>query len=147
MEPRRSGNVAFVLGEFFAAPTTSIDETLVEDGPFDRFKTVTAKTVSSVSIAALGEILGIGTNDEVYELVDQGRIAQHGEAGIDVVPEALRDRLASDDDLARVARRWHDTDEMRDWRPEDVAEVVTQLAGLARRAQAADEQLWFWWSL
>ena len=134
-----------MLGEFFAAAT--IDEALVEDGPFNRYETVTAKTVSAVSIATLGEILGIGTYDEVYELVDQGLVAEHGEAGVDVVPETLRDALASEDDLARVAERWHDTDEMREWRFEDVVQVVTDLAALARRACTEHAQLWFWWSL
>ena len=104
-----------MLGEFFAA--VSIDDTVVEDGPFDRYEAVTAKSVSAVSIATLGDILSIGTNDEVYELVDQGRVAEHGEAGIDVVPETLRDALALEDDLAGVAKRWHATDEMREWRP------------------------------
>jgi hypothetical protein len=76
-----------------------------------------------------------------------GRLADHGEAGIEVVPDALRDALASETDPARVAKQWHDTDEIRDWRAEEVLEVVKELAALARRANAADSRLWFWWSL
>jgi hypothetical protein len=139
------GNVVGVLGEFFAA--TTINDTLVEDGPFGRYDTVTAKTVSAVSIATLGVILEIGTYDEVSELVDQGLLAEHGEMGIDAVPPSLRDALASETDLAGVANRWHDTDEMRDWPNRDVVQVVTDLAALARRARSDGMQLWFWWSL
>ena len=134
-----------MLGEFFAA--ASIDDAVVEDGPFDRYETVTAKTVSSVSIATLGEIIGIGEYDEVFDLVDGGPAAEDGESGIDIVPDALRNALAAEDDLARVAARWHETDEMRDWRSEDLAEVVTKLAELARRARDEEARLWFWWSL
>jgi hypothetical protein len=136
-----------VLGEFFAARLDDIDDAVLEGGPMNRFETVEAKTVSSVSIATLGEVLGIGTYEDVFDLVDQGRLADHGEAGIDVVPDSLRDALASEHDSARVAKQWHDTDEMRDWSAEEVLEVTKELAVLARRASAADSRLCFWWSL
>jgi len=136
-----------VLGEFFAARSDDIDDAVVDGGPMNRFETVEAKTISSVSIATLGEVLGIGTYEDVFDVVDQGRLADHGEAGVDVVPDSLRDALASEHDSARVAELWHDTDEMRDWSAEEVLEVINELAALARRASAADLRLWFWWSL
>jgi hypothetical protein len=68
-----------MLGEFFAAKEDEIDEVL-DEGPFGRARpTVEAKTVSSVSIATLGEILGAGSYDDLFERVD----GASGESGIE----------------------------------------------------------------
>lgn len=136
-----------MLGEFFAARPEEIDDALVEEGPNGRFHTVVAKTVHSVSISTLGEIIGAGTYDLLLDEVSQGRAAASGEAGIDVVPDSMRDALASAVDLDDVARRWAETDELEGWEPAEAREVVRNLAALAREARETGRQVWFWWSL
>jgi hypothetical protein len=136
-----------VLGEFFAARLAEIDEEVLEGGPSGRFAIVEAKTVSSVSIATLGEVLGAGTYDELIDVVDRGRVADHGEVGIDVVPASLRDALASAADAKAIAARWRETEEMRGWSSAETREVVEALISLARRSRDEGTQLWFWWSL
>jgi hypothetical protein len=137
-----------VLGEFFAAREDELDAVLVEEGPFDRFETVEAKTVSSVSLATLGEILGVGSYDELFDRADrQARQTADGEAGIDAVLPELQAALAADAELDTVAARWAATDELADWDPGDVRDVVHELARLARHAQGKGQRLWFWWSV
>jgi hypothetical protein len=46
-----------MLGEFFAVDPADIDSVLLDKGPAGRFPTVEAKSVDSVSISTLGEIL------------------------------------------------------------------------------------------
>jgi hypothetical protein len=136
-----------VLGEFFASKADEIDDAFVEGGPYGRRSpTVEAKTISSVSIATLGEILGAGTYDDLFERIE-GPQAASGEAGIDQVPDEVRNALASADDLDAIADRWAATEEMVDWEPADVREVVRDLSRLARIARDADHHIWFWWSL
>ena len=135
-----------MLGEFFAARPDEIDDDVVARGPSQRFEIVEAKTVSTVSISTLGEILGAGSYDELYERVDAGPRIESHEAGIDVIPDDVRDRLA-DVDVDAIAERWWATDEMRDWDPADVRDVVEKLAALAREARTTRRGLWFWWSL
>jgi histidyl-tRNA synthetase len=137
-----------VLGEFFAAREDEIDKTLVEEGPFERFETVEAKTVSSVSIATLGEILGAGGYDDLFERADEeARQAAGGEAGIDAVLPEIQRALAAASDIDAIAARWAATDELADWEPGEVREVVQLLARLARQAEDQGRLLWFWWSL
>lgn len=45
--------------EFFSARADDIDEALVERGAYGRFPTVEAKGLTEVSLATLGEILGV----------------------------------------------------------------------------------------
>jgi hypothetical protein len=135
-----------VLGEFFVADEADIDDALVEEGPYGRFATVEAKTVISVSIATLGEILGAGTYEALLDRVE-GPQATSGEAGLDAVPPEMRDALAAADDLDSAADAWGASEEMAEWERDEVREVVGELAKLARQAREANQQLWFWWSL
>jgi hypothetical protein len=135
-----------VLGEFFVADEADIDDALIEEGPYGRFTTVEAKTVSSVSIATLGEILGAGTYEALLDRVE-GPQATSGEAGLDAVPPEMRDALAAADDLDSAADAWGASEEMAEWERDEVREVVGELAKLARQAREANQQLWFWWSL
>jgi hypothetical protein len=67
-----------VLGEFFAARPEDIDEALVADGPYGRLPTVEAKGLSAVSLATLGEILGVGTYDDLVNRIAEGPQAESG---------------------------------------------------------------------
>jgi hypothetical protein len=137
-----------MLGEFFAAGEDEIDATLVTEGPFERFETIEAKTINSVSIATLGEIVGAGTYDELFDRADaEARQSDDGGSGIDAVLPQIQQALAEATDLDSLARRWGATDELADWwRPDDVLAVVRELADMSRRAQSDGRRLWFWWS-
>jgi hypothetical protein len=138
-----------VLGELFAARPEDIDDRLVEDGPFERLPTVEAKSLSEVTFATLGEILGVGAYDDLVERAAEGRQSESGEAGILTIPTEIRDALATlDDDLDGVAERWAATDELQDWWPQgDLRVLLVELSQLARDARSSDQQLWYWWSL
>lgn len=138
-----------MLGELFAARPEDIDDRLVEDGPFERLPTVEAKSLSEVTFATLGEILGVGAYDDLVERAAEGRQSESGEAGILTIPTEIRDALATlDDDLDGVAERWAATDELQDWWPQgDLRVLLVELSQLARDARSSDQQLWYWWSL
>lgn len=136
-----------MLGEFFAVQPDEIDDALVEEGPHERFATVEAKTVDAVSISTLGEILGAGTYDELLDQALNDRQAEGGEAGLTPVPTEVRDALATTNDLDSVAERWAGTEELAEWAPGDVREVVQELAALAKQAREANREVWFWWSV
>lgn len=92
----------------------------------ERLPTVEAKTLSEVTFATLGEILGVGTYDDLVERAGHWRDAQSDGAGVLSVPPEIRDALATAADLDASAERWAET---------------------ARDARASDSQLWYWWSL
>src|SRR3954451_15967502 len=105
-----------MLGEFFAARSEQIDAGLLEAGPRGRFRVVEAKTVDPVSIATLGEILGVGVFDDLLDAASEGPIADHGEAGVFTMPDAVRDALASPQfEVEGAAARWGDTEELAQW--------------------------------
>jgi hypothetical protein len=137
-----------MLGEFFAAAAGDIEQ-FVEDGPFERVETVEAKGLSEVSLATLGEILGVGSYDELVDRIGDGRQAESGEAGALPIPAAFRDSLAGMDSVRAVAERWAATDELRrdEWTADDAAEVLRNLCRLAQRAASDELDLWYWWSL
>jgi hypothetical protein len=145
---RFGGKRPVVLGEFFAADSADVDDALVEDGPAERYPVVEAKTVDPVSISTLGEILGIGSYDDLIDEVSEGPEAESGEAGLFTIPSRMRDALAEPElDATSVAARWGATEELSAWPTEDVETVVRELAALARRAAAESQQIFFWWSL
>jgi hypothetical protein len=132
--------------EFFAAREDEI-EGAAEKGPGGKFETVDAK-LDSVSICTLGEIVGAGTYDALFDRVFEGYRGGGSEySRLLLVPDEVRDGLATATSLEAVAERWHPTDEMREWTPADVREVLGGLASLAQRARATERQLWCWWSL
>jgi hypothetical protein len=137
-----------VLGEFFAARPEDIDDRLVEDGPFERLPTIEGKGLSEVTFATLGEILGVGTYDDLIKRAAEGPQSENGEAGILTIPTEIRDALATLEDPDAVAARWATTDELQDWWPQDELRILLrELSQLARDARSSDEQLWYWWSL
>ena len=144
----RDGNRTSVLGEFFAAHPADVDRMLLDEGPAGRYPTVEAKTVDPVSISTLGEILGIGSYDDLIEEVSDGPGAASGEAGLFNIPTRMRDALAAAErDVATIAAKWQATEELSAWPAEDVQSVVRELVALAQRAADEARQLFFWWSL
>ncbi len=122
---------------------------LVEEGPRGRLPAVAAKGLTSVSLAKLAEITGVGTYDALVERIAQGRLAESGEAGLLRIPIAVRDALAETDELDSFAARWAATQELSldGWRTQDSLEVLRELRQLAREAAADGRELWYWWSL
>jgi len=137
-----------VLGEFFAASPDSVVQ-FVEDGPFDRTRTVEAKGLTEVSLATLGEILGLGEYDSLVDVIGDGIDAEGGEAGVLPIPGAMRDALARLDDVGRVSTAWVHTEELAadGWRPDEAAVVLREVGALAREACAAGRSLFYWWSI
>jgi hypothetical protein len=132
--------------EFFAAGEDEI-EGAAENGPGGKFETVEAK-LDSVSICTLGEIVGAGTYDALLDRAFDGyRGGGSDYSGLLLVPDEVRDGLATVASLETVAERWHANDEMREWTPAEVREVLGDLASLAQRARAPERHLWCWWSL
>jgi len=58
-----------VLGEFFAAAAEDIGGVLVADGPSGRLQTVEAKGLTEVSLARLGEIIGVGAYEDLVNRI------------------------------------------------------------------------------
>jgi hypothetical protein len=136
-----------MLGAFFAARTEDLDDRLVEEGPFERLPTIEAKNLSEVTFATLGEIVGVGTYDDLVERATKGPQAESGEAGVLSVPSEIRDALAEADDLAPVTARWAATEELEGFWPDELQDVLRDVSQLARNARAAGQELWYWWSL
>jgi hypothetical protein len=78
-----------------------------------------------------------------------GRDAESGEAGALPIPAELGNALAERQELESVATRWSATEELTadGWRPEHAAQVLRDVADLAREAAAGGRELWYWWSL
>jgi hypothetical protein len=55
-----AGHSTVVLGGFFAARKSEIDDELLQ-APYERLATVEAKGLTEINFARLGEILGVGT--------------------------------------------------------------------------------------
>jgi hypothetical protein len=145
---RADGNRRFVLGEFFAAGPADLEGTLLEEGPSGRYPIVEAKTVDPVSISTLGELLGIGSYDDLLDEVSEGPEAPSGEAGVFTVPARMRDALAAaEEDAAEIAAKWGATEELSGWAEEELQTLVRELVALAQRALRESRQLFFWWSL
>jgi hypothetical protein len=137
-----------VLGEFFSCDPSEINETLLASGPQGRYPVVTAKGLGPVEIATLGEILGAGSYDEVFELsADVHQEAESGESGVVSVPDSVCDALVASDDLSAVAERWTATDELRmsRWQANDALHVLRELSQLVE--PRAEKPVWYWWSL
>ena len=137
-----------MLGEFFFYDLDEVDNSLLATGPGSGHPSVAANGLSPVDIAKLGEILGVGTYRDVLDRTAQvHRESASGESGIYDVPEPLVAALADIDDLAEVAERWSETDELRlsGW---DAAATGSVLAGLkALAAGRGTKPIWYWWSV
>jgi len=135
--------------EFFSARAEDIDEALVERGAYGRFPMVEAKGLTEVSLATLGEILGVGAYDDLVDQIAEGPQAESGEAGVVTIPRAFRDAVAGAPDLDSAAERWTATEEMAAdrRRKEDVLDVLRELSELARSAASEERDVWYWWCL
>lgn len=138
-----------MLGEFFSARAEDINDALLTLGPYGRFHTVEGKGLTEVSLATLGEILGVGTYDDLVGRIGEGAQAKSGEAGVLTIPTAFRDTLASAPDLDSVAERWTATEELAldGWERGDALDLLRDLSELAQSATRDERDLWFWWSL
>ena len=137
-----------MLGEFFVASPEEAAE-FMERGAPETLDRVEAKGLSEVSLATLGEILEVGPYDELVARIGDGPQAESGEAGVFSLPEEMRDALATTGDVDAVAERWAGTEELSldGWEVSDAAEVLRDVATLARRARADGRAVLYWWSL
>jgi 8-oxo-dGTP pyrophosphatase MutT (NUDIX family) len=143
-----AGNSTVVLGEFFAARKDEIDEALLE-APYERLETVEAKGLSEINLARLGEILDLGTYDDLVGQFDATGPSDNHDVGLYELPRTFRDVLAGLADVGPAARRWVATEELQldEWQLEDGELVLREVSALARRALEEQRDLWYWWSL
>lgn len=137
-----------MLGEFFCCDVDEIDDSLLTTGPGSAHPGVAANGLSPVDIAKLGEILGVGTYRDVLDLTARvHRESASGESGVYDVPESLLAALVDTADLAEVAGRWSETDELRlsGWNATATGSVLAGLKTLA--ARRGTKPLWYWWSV
>jgi len=137
-----------VLGEFFAARESEIDDQLLE-APYERLETVEATGLSEVSLARLGEILGLGTYDDLVDHFVLTGPADNDEVGLYRLPRNFDDALAGLVEVGSAARRWvfdRGTAEGR-VAGRDGERVLREVSALARRARDEQRELWYWWSL
>ena len=137
-------------GEFFIARAKDVDDALIEDGPVDRYPALEANDVTSVELATLGEILGVGSYDDlVVSFEHAARPSASGEAALLEIPTDYRDAVAALDDARTVAAAWAATDELAlsGYRAEDAVAVLSAVGELARQAQTDGRELWIWVSL
>jgi hypothetical protein len=138
-----------VLGEFFLCRGDGLDRELIGSGPSGRRPCVTAKGLTPMNIAALGELLGDGTYEEVFEQSGADHHeAESGESGVWDIPAGVCRALLANESLEQVAQLWVATEELQldGWRASDGVAVLTQLTELLGR-QEDGQQLWYWWSL
>ena len=137
-----------MLGEFFAARESEIDDELL-DAPFERLQTVEAKGLTDINFARLGEILGLGTYEDLVDQFTATGRADDDDVGLYRLPRDFRDALAGLVDIGSAARRWVATEELRmdEWQFEDGERVLREVSALARRAREEQCELWYWWSL
>jgi len=138
-----------VLGEFFLCRSDGLDRELIGSGPTGRRPCVAAKGLTPVNIAALGELLGAGTYDEIFAQSGAEHYeAESGESGVWDVPAGVCRALVASESLEQVAGQWVATEELQldGWRAGDGVNVLSRLAELLG-AQEDGQQLWYWWSL
>jgi hypothetical protein len=137
-----------VLGELFLAGRDDLDQELIGSGPSGRRACVAAKGLTPVSIATLGELLGVGSYEEILGQAGAEHYeAESGVSGVWDVPDGLGRGLLASENLQSVAERWVATEELRldGWGVSDGVSVLTGLSQLLGRRQDG-EQLWYWWS-
>jgi hypothetical protein len=138
-----------VLGEFFLCRGDDLDEELIAAGPSGRHAYVTAKGLTPVNIATLGELLGAGSYDEILQQAGaEHHEADSGESGVWDVPAGVCRALLTSESLETAAQQWVATEELQldGWRTADGVSMLTQLSELLAQQQDA-QQLWYWWSL
>ena len=132
----------------FKAAEHEVDADLVNSGPGPSFGGVEAKALTPIELATLGELLGLGGYDELADpMFDSARGGDSGECGVFRVLDSIRDGLAAATDLDRLASQWAKTDELRDWEPGDVRDVLDGATALAKAARDEGRHLWIWWTL
>lgn len=115
------------------------------------FDTVSVKGIDPVvQLGTLEELLTSRPYDDVVNDPRAGKTvasADGGERLVCTITDSLTTALAraSDEELQRVAQPWSQTEEFwGDADPEELTEILGELAGLARRAQANGHRLYCW---
>ena len=138
-----------MLGAFFLSSSDGLDRELIGSGPSGGQAYVTAKGLTPVNLAKLGELLGAGTYDGILgQSGAEHYEAESGQSGVWDVPVDVCRALLARESLEPVAQQWVATEELKldGWRAEDGVSVLTQLSQLLGERQDG-QQLWYWWSL
>ncbi|HEX6501413.1 MAG TPA: hypothetical protein VF054_20635 [Micromonosporaceae bacterium] len=144
-----------MITDYFSAPSDEAAAAVIDGGPSGTpgtgFRTIALNGIEPVVQTGTMEELLTGVD---YETVAanprQGRVVavrDSGEGLVIALTDELRAALvqASEGELREVAGRWARTEEFRGQSdPAALAEVLGELASLARDAQARDEHLYCW---
>ena len=142
-----------VLSDFFVAP---LDEVLGFDAkrsPESLFPSIRAKGVEIVKLVQLQCIVEGSTFDDHLADLDSLFLRTEAESGpwVLTVPKTLQQSLAtaSEAELENIGQRWAATDEwIRDsGNPHEVAQLVREVAGLARKMKELVGDMYLWVSL
>jgi hypothetical protein len=152
-----------VLFDYFAAESDEEAAAVIDrvGGPGSQALTVTPSTVAydTVSVKGVDPVVQLGTLEELltgrsYDEIAEDPRSGHlvgtrdgGERVVCTITDSLMAALAqaSSEALQRIAEPWSQTEEF--WGtadPEGLAEILGDLAGLARRAQANGRRLYCW---
>lgn len=161
---RRGASVGVLFDYFRAADPGAAVLTDGPDwaGPFhppagvERFDGVDAKGIDPVVM--LGQLVGFVQGvTSIADLVDTTGAAlradeqdDHANHGVLEILDETRDVLASvaAEQVPELAARWAEIEEFGGYADADaLAGTVTELVALSRRAEAAGEHLFCWWSL
>lgn len=134
-----------LFGRKSPAPEFVPDPTLVV------YDTISVKGIDPVvQLGTLEELLTGRPYDEVVEDPRSGHAVESKDGGerlvltlTDILVRALA--ASDEDELRRIAEPWSQTEEFwGDADPDDLAEFLADLSGLARRAQAKGHRLYCW---
>jgi hypothetical protein len=148
-----------VLTDYFSAPSDEAAASAIDRGPSHPltdpsaeppFETLQAKNLDPVIMLGTLEALLTGRD---YDDIRKGPRQGHLLAGQDdyqllvlTVTDEIQAALAaaSNKQLAEVAVTWSQTEEIGGADPKELAGVLEELAGLARRAADRNERLYCW---
>jgi len=102
-----------------------------------------------VNVASLGEILGAGTYDEIFEQCGVEHYeSDSGGSGVWDCPDVVGKALPASGDLQPVAEKWVATAELQldGWPASDGLGVLQQLAEVLSDREEG-QVLWYWWCL
>lgn len=135
-----------IIVEFFTAPDDTAAATILEGGPDGTFETLTVGNFDPVTAIEEWDRILTGRTAEELERDDVPRIIAGDAPFVIAVSAALQAALiASDrDGLTTAAIAWIEQEELIGYDPELFADILTELAALARTAREEGQTLYCW---
>ncbi len=110
----------------------------------ERSPNCSIKNISPVELSSLQEALDVASYDEAFdELMRCELVTPGADDSLYVLPSALVKALAHAD-LAEIAERWRESDEMAEYPQEDTEAVLSELQQLAQTATGTGRKVYYW---